>query len=99
MGRTKKKKDDKYSPTEIFRMCAYRGISYDEVVNSPYSTERGIKYPDHSKTSYPEGAKGTRGWGGDQENISDLLQREDRRTPPFSKTEMLAYLGLRNKQS
>jgi len=79
---------DDYSPSRILRRCGQLGISFEEVVNSPYFSDKSKARP-KSKIQYQDGISGTIGWG------DSKIQIADKDIVPFDKLELLTLLGLK----
>jgi hypothetical protein len=70
------------------RWCGPPGISFEEVVNSPYFSE-GSKAKPKSKIQYKDGISGTIGWG------DSKIQIADKDIVPFETLGLLALLRFR----
>jgi len=80
---------DNFSSTRILRRCGQLGISFDEVINSPYFSSSNREKP-KSDIQFKDGVNGTIGWGEKQKPLSesDIV--------PFNKIQLLNLLGYGN---
>jgi len=77
---------DNYAQSRILRRCGQLGISYDEVINSPYFSDANRKKI-KGKIQYKDGVDGTTGWGVNKNPLTD------KDIVPLNKTQLLSLLG------